>query len=146
MIGKRSRAWNGGCETGVAGGWEVGASKRARAARWALGAIAGCSLWPTAKRFSPPLQVLPSPSTAESWRADSVWSAHGRTRPLRLHPRLAAADRHSCFVEEFTMTAHADRRLFSPVQVGPHTLLHRVVMAPLTRSRSEQPGDTPGDL
>ena len=30
-----------------------GASKRARAARWALGAIAGCSLWPTAKRFSP---------------------------------------------------------------------------------------------
>src|SRR5271166_5061844 len=24
MIGKRSRAWNGGCENGVAGGWEVG--------------------------------------------------------------------------------------------------------------------------
>ena len=37
-------------------------------------------------------------------------------------------------------------RLFSPVQVGPLTLSHRVVMAPLTRSRSEQPGDVPGKL
>ena len=38
------------------------------------------------------------------------------------------------------------QRLFTPVQVGPFTLTHRVVMAPLTRSRSEQPGDIPGDL
>src|SRR5258708_2779053 len=38
------------------------------------------------------------------------------------------------------------QRLFTPVQVGPLTLTHRVVMAPLTRSRSEQPGDIPGDL
>ena len=37
-------------------------------------------------------------------------------------------------------------RLFSPVQIGPTTLQHRVVMAPLTRSRSEQPGDIPGNL
>ncbi len=36
--------------------------------------------------------------------------------------------------------------LFSPIQIGPLTLAHRVVMAPLTRSRSEQPGDVPGDL
>ncbi len=36
--------------------------------------------------------------------------------------------------------------LFSPVQVGPYTLPHRVVMAPLTRSRSAQPGDIPTDL
>ncbi len=36
--------------------------------------------------------------------------------------------------------------LFSPVQIGPITLKHRVVMAPLTRSRSVQPGDVPGDL
>ena len=36
--------------------------------------------------------------------------------------------------------------LFTPVKVGPYSLSHRVVMAPLTRSRSEQPGDIPGDL
>src|SRR5271168_1089741 len=44
------------------------------------------------------------------------------------------------------MTASAQRKLFSPVQIGPITLQHRVVMAPLTRSRSEQPGDIPGNL
>jgi len=38
------------------------------------------------------------------------------------------------------------QKLFSPVQVGPLTLSHRVVMAPLTRSRSQQPGDIPNDL
>ena len=37
-------------------------------------------------------------------------------------------------------------RLFSPVQLGAITLAHRVVMAPLTRSRSVQPGDVPGEL
>ena len=38
------------------------------------------------------------------------------------------------------------QKLFSPVQVGPLTLSHRVVMAPLTRNRSQQPGDIPTDL
>ena len=38
------------------------------------------------------------------------------------------------------------QKLFSPVQIGAITLAHRVVMAPLTRSRSQQPGDIPGDL
>jgi NADH:flavin oxidoreductase / NADH oxidase family len=32
-------------------------------------------------------------------------------------------------------------RLFTPVQIGPVTLGHRIVMAPLPRSRSEQAGD-----
>src|ERR1700719_181373 len=36
--------------------------------------------------------------------------------------------------------------LFSPENVGEISLKHRVVMAPLTRSRSEQPGDIPGNL
>ena len=36
--------------------------------------------------------------------------------------------------------------LFSPVQIGSMHLSHRVVMAPLTRSRAELPGDVPGDL
>jgi len=31
-------------------------------------------------------------------------------------------------------------------QATPLALSHRVVMAPLTRSRSEQPGDIPGGL
>ncbi len=44
------------------------------------------------------------------------------------------------------MTNHLAGRLFSPVHVGPLALSHRVVMAPLTRSRSEQPGDIPGKL
>jgi N-ethylmaleimide reductase len=38
------------------------------------------------------------------------------------------------------------QKLFTPVQLGAIRLKHRVVMAPLTRSRSEQPGDIPGDL
>src|SRR5271154_1421763 len=38
------------------------------------------------------------------------------------------------------------QKLFTPVEIGPMSLLHRVVMAPLTRSRSEQPGDIPGKL
>jgi N-ethylmaleimide reductase len=37
-------------------------------------------------------------------------------------------------------------KLFTPVQVGPIVLSHRVVMAPLTRMRSEQPSDIPSDL
>jgi N-ethylmaleimide reductase len=36
--------------------------------------------------------------------------------------------------------------LFTPIQVGPMELKHRVVMSPLTRSRSAQPGSIPGDL
>ncbi|AWY39861.1 alkene reductase [Pseudomonas putida] len=35
--------------------------------------------------------------------------------------------------------------LLSNIQIGPHALAHRVVMAPLTRMRSE-PGDKPGAL
>lgn len=36
--------------------------------------------------------------------------------------------------------------LFSPLSVGDLTLAHRVVMAPLTRMRSTQPGDIPNTL
>jgi N-ethylmaleimide reductase len=38
------------------------------------------------------------------------------------------------------------QKLFSPVQLGAINLSHRVAMAPLTRQRSEQPGDVPGPL
>ncbi|WP_458068282.1 alkene reductase [Rhodanobacter sp. BL-MT-08] len=37
------------------------------------------------------------------------------------------------------------KHLFKPISIGPYTLDHRVVMAPLTRMRSE-PGDVPGEL
>ncbi|CAN5599009.1 alkene reductase [soil metagenome] len=36
--------------------------------------------------------------------------------------------------------------LFSPLQLGNMKLNHRVIMAPLTRSRSVQPDSVPGDL
>jgi len=44
------------------------------------------------------------------------------------------------------MATTSESKLFTPIQIGPIQLTHRVVMAPLTRSRSEQPGDIPGKL
>ena len=44
------------------------------------------------------------------------------------------------------MNESSTRKLFSPVRIGPITVGHRVAMAPLTRSRAQQPGDLPGDL
>lgn len=49
-------------------------------------------------------------------------------------------------IEGAPMASTTQRKLFTPVQIGAITLGHRVVMAPLTRSRSVQPGDIPGDL
>jgi N-ethylmaleimide reductase len=48
--------------------------------------------------------------------------------------------------EEIIVTPEGERKLFTPVQIGAIALEHRVVMAPLTRSRSVQPGDILGDL
>ena len=36
-------------------------------------------------------------------------------------------------------------QMFSPARIGPYELSHRVVMAPLTRMRSD-PGDIPSEL
>jgi hypothetical protein len=36
--------------------------------------------------------------------------------------------------------------LFLPYRLGPFNLRHRIVMAPLTRSRARQPGNVPGSL
>src|SRR2546426_9199838 len=44
------------------------------------------------------------------------------------------------------MNATKTSQLFSPVELGSTRLKHRVVMAPLTRSRSIQPDSVPGDL
>jgi N-ethylmaleimide reductase len=37
-------------------------------------------------------------------------------------------------------------RLFHPVELGRYDLPHRMVMAPLTRSRARQPGNVPSPL
>src|SRR5260370_28295516 len=37
-------------------------------------------------------------------------------------------------------------KLFSPISIGAVNLAHRVVMAPLTRSRADLPDDVPNDL
>lgn len=44
------------------------------------------------------------------------------------------------------MSANGKVTLFTPLQLGAMRLKHRVVMAPLTRSRSVQPDSVPGDL
>ena len=44
------------------------------------------------------------------------------------------------------MTTLLHQKLLSPVRIGPLTLAHRVVMAPLTRMRSHQPDDVPGEM
>src|SRR5258708_12223695 len=36
--------------------------------------------------------------------------------------------------------------LFQPYRLGPFTLPHRIIMAPLTRSRARQPGNVPSAL
>jgi N-ethylmaleimide reductase len=42
--------------------------------------------------------------------------------------------------------ASKNQQLFLPFKLGPLRLSHRVVMAPLTRLRSEEPGDVPSEL
>ena len=37
-------------------------------------------------------------------------------------------------------------KLFSPTRIGPYELRNRIVLPPLTRSRSSQPGNIPNDL
>ena len=44
------------------------------------------------------------------------------------------------------MSTNKALHLFTPVAFGPMQLKHRVVMAPLTRSRSVQPDSVPGDM
>ena len=44
------------------------------------------------------------------------------------------------------MNTSKQNGLFSPIALGTTHLKHRVVMAPLTRSRSVQPEGIPGDL
>ena len=51
-------------------------------------------------------------------------------------------------IEHMGAAAQAPEKdlLFTPIKVGRLELRHRMVMAPLTRSRSRQPGNIPRDL
>jgi N-ethylmaleimide reductase len=48
--------------------------------------------------------------------------------------------------EAATARPSAEEMLFQPYRLGPYELRHRIVIAPLTRSRSRQPGNVPGPL
>jgi N-ethylmaleimide reductase len=48
-------------------------------------------------------------------------------------------------LKEFTAMERT-KALFTPVEFGPLRLKHRVIMAPLTRSRSVQPDSIPSEL
>jgi N-ethylmaleimide reductase len=69
------------------------------------------------------------------------------TRPTLCEPLPAPhPDRHAHRAPETTVNHLVLHKLSSPFQVGALALSHRVVMAPLTRLRSDQPGDVPGAL
>lgn len=38
------------------------------------------------------------------------------------------------------------QKLFTPTSIAGHSVAHRIVMAPMTRSRSSQPGDVPNEM
>ena len=57
---------------------------------------------------------------------------------------MAAADEFPASTD--TRGRAALERLFEPVQIGRFRLRHRIVMAPLTRSRARQPGNVPTPL
>jgi N-ethylmaleimide reductase len=44
------------------------------------------------------------------------------------------------------MLTHAQNKLFTPVQIGPITLKHRIVMPPMSRLRAHWPSGVPSDL
>ena len=44
------------------------------------------------------------------------------------------------------MYMQVQKKLFTPVQIGPITLKHRVVMPPMSRLRASWPSGIPSDL
>src|SRR5260370_29030489 len=63
-----------------------------------------------------------------------------------LNPRITRETPTKYAPPEESMNTKKNLKLFTPVQLGSLKLKHRVVMAPLTRSRAEQPGGIPGDM
>ena len=44
------------------------------------------------------------------------------------------------------MYMQVQKKLFTPVQIGPITLKHRIVMPPMSRLRAQWPSGIPSDL
>ena len=44
------------------------------------------------------------------------------------------------------MSTNGTKKLFTPTHIGPTTLKHRIVIAPMTRQRSHWPSNVPSDL
>ena len=44
------------------------------------------------------------------------------------------------------MSSNTEKKLFTPVQIGPITLKHRVVMPPMSRLRAQPGTGIPSDL
>jgi len=44
------------------------------------------------------------------------------------------------------MSTNGTKKLFTPTRIGPTTLKHRIVMAPMTRQRAHWPSNVPSDL
>src|SRR5882757_11233481 len=61
------------------------------------------------------------------------------------NPRMTSETPTKYAPREDSMNTKKNLKLFTPVQLGSLNLKHRVVMAPLTRSRAEQPSGIPGD-
>jgi hypothetical protein len=65
---------------------------------------------------------------------------------LRAEPNLSMMINRNSGKVEGKIAVATTPKLFSPFILGTIILRHRIVMAPLTRLRSDQPGDIPGDL
>src|SRR6202142_3129532 len=50
------------------------------------------------------------------------------------------------FAETVALEKTTTERLFEPFRLGRYTLPHRIIMAPLTRSRARQPGNVPTSM
>src|SRR5579863_10511599 len=84
---------------------------------------------------------------AKSSRRNCVTSG-AEAEFVKVDVRHELACRQACCQadEQVISVDRSVRKLFTPIRIGPLTLEHRLVMAPLTRSRSEQPQDIPGSL
>src|SRR5712691_8739955 len=73
------------------------------------------------------------------------FSDYGRGRPKCSDAWTDCSARMSTYYPGLLLETTMSK-LYSPISLGGLPLLHRVVMAPLTRSRAELPGDVPSDL
>jgi len=90
-----------------------------------------------------------NPDLPERIKNDIPWATHdatslfgGGAKGLIDYPQAKAQAKTQAKVS----TATTSPALFQPTQLGQATLTNRIVMAPMTRSRTSQPGDVPNDI